>query len=157
MLNWKWDVVCIKFFYKINKNIKNKERFLKRISLFCFFFSLEKLKHLSSNINPMIELNILELTNWYSWIARRKTWNRIKNIFIKDFELNKKISFDFKGIEFASHWFIDEIVWTVIFFYWKEALKQFEFKNCNNQVKEEIRFVVKDRLEDRIKDKKYLS
>ena len=99
----------------------------------------------------MIRINILEHCNWYSWIARRKTGNRIKNLFLKEYESNQKIILNFKGIEFISHWFIDEIVWTFIFFDGKEALKQLTFENCNDKIKEEIRFVVKDRLIDRRK------
>ena len=79
-------------------------------------------------------------------IARRKTGNIIKNSFLNCYENWMKIDLKFTGIERVSHSFIDELIGAFIFYEKKEALEKISFSDCNEKIKDMIRFVVKDRL-----------
>jgi len=79
-------------------------------------------------------------------VASRKTGNIIKNSFIDSYENLIQIELNFKGIELVSHYFIDELIWAFIFHDKREALKRICFTDCNDKVKEMIKFVVNDNL-----------
>ena len=91
---------------------------------------------------------IIMIKSYIKWnsIARRKTWNIIKNSFLNCYENWMKIDLKFTGIERVSHSFIDELIGVFIFYDKKEALKKISFSDCNEKIKEMIRFVVKDKL-----------
>ncbi len=60
-----------------------------------------------------------------------------------------EIIFDFQKIEVASHSFIDELIGPYIQEIWKIP-KNIKFKNCNDYVKEQIKFVIIDRIKNPI-------
>ena len=59
------------------------------------------------------------------------------------------IIFDFQNIEIASHSFVDELIGPYIQEIW-EIPKNIKFKNCNDYVKDQIKFVITDRIQNPI-------
>ena len=58
-----------------------------------------------------------------------------------------QIVFDFQNIEVASHSFVDELIGPYIEEIW-EIPKNIKFKNCNEYVKDQIKFVITDRIKN---------
>ncbi len=84
--------------------------------------------------------------NKYSWWAvassRMNAQNIIKN---ESIDFKNKIIFDFSWIKVASHSFVDELIWVYVEKVWKIP-NSIWFKNCNDYVKEQIKFVITERL-----------
>ena len=83
-------------------------------------------------------------------VSSRQTWNKIKNDFLKYYEMWVKIDLNFEWIENVTHSFIDELIGAFIFYESEKALEIFKFSNCNVSIKEIIKFVVKDRSSNRV-------
>ncbi|MDD3302102.1 MAG: STAS-like domain-containing protein [Candidatus Gracilibacteria bacterium] len=83
-------------------------------------------------------------------ISGRQTGNKIKNDFLKMYEMGVKIDLDFEGIENVTHSFIDELIGAFMFYESDRALEIFKFSNCNESIKEVIKFVIKDRSSNHV-------
>ena len=90
------------------------------------------------------EIMIKNYVNWGT-ISWRPTWNKIKNDFLKHYEMWIKINLNFNWIENVTHSFIDELIWIFIFHESARALEIFKFTNCNESVKNNIKLVIADR------------
>ena len=83
-------------------------------------------------------------------VSSRQTWNKIKNDFLKHYEMWIKIDLDFEWIENVTHSFIDELIGAFMFYESDRALEIFKFSNCNDSIKEVIKFVIKDRSSNNV-------
>lgn len=90
------------------------------------------------------EISIKKYIDW-NIISWRQTWNKIKNDFLKYYEMWLKIDLNFEWIENVTHSFIDELIWAFIFYEVDKALEIFKFSNCNDNIKDFIKFVISDR------------
>lgn len=90
------------------------------------------------------EVRIKSYIDW-NIISWRTTWNKIKNDFLKYYEMWIKIDLNFEWIESTTHSFIDELIWAFVFYDVEKALWKIKFSNCNENVKSVIKFVVYDR------------
>ena len=90
------------------------------------------------------KVKIIDYIDW-NIISWRPTWNKIKNQFLSHYKMWIKINLDFTWIENATHSFIDELIGGFIFHETQRALSIFKFSNCNNSIKNIIKFVIADR------------
>lgn len=95
------------------------------------------------------EVKIRKYVDWVM-ISGRQTWNKIKNDFLKMYEMWVKIDLDFEWIENVTHSFIDELIGAFMFYESDRALEIFKFSNCNESIKEVIKFVIKDRSSNHV-------
>ncbi len=94
-----------------------------------------------------MKIKIIDYVKWPVASSRFKAKEIIeqKNIdFSKD-----DIIFDFQNIEVASHSFVDELIGPYIQEIWKIP-QNVKFKNCNEYVKDQIKFVITDRIKNPI-------
>lgn len=61
-----------------------------------------------------------------------------------------KIDLDFNWIDGVTHSFVDELIWAFIFYDAKRALDILKFSNCNDDVKSVIKFVIADRISNKV-------
>lgn len=92
-------------------------------------------------------IKIIDYTNW-NLVFWRTTWNKIKNIFNPYYELWVKVNIDFYGIKSVTHSFIDELIWSYIYYDLEKALERISFLNCDDDIKTMIKFVVNDRIKN---------
>jgi len=99
----------------------------------------------------IIKMNkVIKIRNFTAWkvASSRYTANQIieqENInFQKD-----NIIFDFKNIEVAFYSFVDELIGPYVQEIWKIP-QNIKFKNCSEYVKEQIKFVITDRIQNPI-------
>jgi len=95
------------------------------------------------------EVKIRDYIDWVM-VSGRQTWNKIKNDFLKHYEMWIKIDLDFGGIENVTHSFIDELIGAFMFYESDKAIEIFKFSNCNESIKEVIKFVIKDRSSNKV-------
>ncbi len=89
----------------------------------------------------------------YSWWKVASSRKNAVNIINKEkINFKKNITFDFIWVEVASHSFIDELIWVYVEEIWKIP-NNLKFKNSNDYIKEQIKFVITERL-NKIKDRK---
>ena len=80
---------------------------------------------------------------WWKFAASRKS--AVKIIEQEKINFDDSISFDFNWIEVASYCFVDELIWPYIGKLWKIP-NNLKFKNANDYIKEQIEFVITERL-----------
>jgi len=88
---------------------------------------------------------IRDYTVWKVASSRQTAINIITKENINFYQ--DQIIFDFQNIEVASHSFVDELIGPYIEEIW-EIPKNIKFKNCNEYVKDQIKFVITDRIKN---------
>lgn len=61
---------------------------------------------------------------------------------------DQPVALDFAGID-ATQGFVDELVGHLVIAYGRQVLSKLSFRNCSDEIKAVIRFVVSDRLQGR--------
>ncbi len=64
---------------------------------------------------------------------------------------SKNITLDFSGVGVVTQSFIDEVIGVLILEHGANVLHSLAFKNCNDDVKSVINYVVNTRIEDTLK------
>jgi hypothetical protein len=97
-----------------------------------------------NNMNSQI-IKILDYTNSSSVFWRTK-WNTIKKEILKYYNIWVVVTLDFKDVFSLTHSFIDELIWAFFLYDHEDALEKIKFKNCSDDIKKIIEFVIIDRL-----------
>ncbi len=95
----------------------------------------------------METIKTIYIKNYSKWssISWRNTWNKVRKDLVSFYDMWIKINLDFSWIENVTHSFIDEVIWIFVYYDYKKALEIFKFSNCNEDIKNTIRFVFADR------------
>ena len=88
---------------------------------------------------------IVKIKNYTWWVVASSRKSAVNIIKIENINFNDNIIFDFAWINVASHSFVDELIWVYVEKLW-QVPKNIWFKNCNDYVKEQIKFVITERL-----------
>lgn len=88
---------------------------------------------------------IVEIKRYTWWKVASSRKNAVKIINQEKINFDNSIIFNFCWIEVASHSFVDELIWPYIEKLWKIP-NNLKFKDTNDYVKKQIKFVITERL-----------
>jgi len=97
--------------------------------------------------NLLMNKKVIIVKDYVYWKVASSRQTAVKIIEQQNIDFSKDdIVFDFQNIEVASHSFVDELIGPYVQEIWKIP-QNIKFKNCNEYVKEQIKFVITDRIQ----------